>query len=163
MIEPVPLQDVPRLEADPGLEVLTGIESRVVLLGFDHAPEELRLGEAGGTNPLRDVRVRRAIYQAIVPMLARIGIAVDIVAEPVSQYFGNCRNDRIDELAPLIREELDPAVRQALIDEVHEIMKEEVAYVPLPIQPLVRAVRKGVEVQQRPDNFFLLRWVRLDG
>ena len=80
-----------------------------------------------------------------------------------SWNFGNYQNDRIDELVPLIQQELARDARQAMIDEVHAIMKDEVAYVPLHVQPLVWAVRRGVEVQQRSDNFFLLRWVRLDG
>jgi peptide/nickel transport system substrate-binding protein len=80
-----------------------------------------------------------------------------------SWNFGTYSNPRIDELVPLIQEELEPAARQAMVDEVHAILKDDVAYVPLHIQPLVWAVRSGVEVQQRPDNFFLLRWVRLDG
>ncbi len=284
MIEPVPLQDVPRLEASPDIEVLTGIESRVIFFGFDHQSESLAMGEAGGGNPFQDVRVRRAIYRAIdaeaiverimrgqaqlaglligpgvdgyqpeddvrlpldleaaeallaeagyadgfrftlrctndryindeaictaiPPMLARIGLEVDVVTVPVSQYwgelqdgqfdmyllgwspgtfdaehpmrfllatpneelrlgswnFGTYSHPRIDELVPSIQEELDPVTRQAMIDEVHAILKDDVAYVPLHIQPLVWAVRAGVEVQQRPDNFFLLRWVRLDG
>ena len=37
------------------------------------------------------------------------------------------------------------------------------AHMPLHVQPLVGGVRSGVEVQRRPDNFFLLRWVRVDG
>ena len=65
MIEPVPLQNAPQLEAADGIEVLGGIESRVIFFGFDHRSEALALGDAGGTNPLKDVRVRKAIYQAI--------------------------------------------------------------------------------------------------
>ena len=284
MIEPVPLQDVPRLDASPDIDVLTGVESRVIFLGFDHASDSLALGDAGGANPLADARVRRAIYQAInaeaivaqimrgqaqlaglligpgvagykaeddtrlpfdvegakallaeagypdgfrltlrcsndryindeaictalPPMLAQIGIELDVDAVPVSQYwgelqegrfdmyllgwspgtfdaehpirflmatpneelklgswnFGSYSDPRVDELLPQIQQELDAETRQAMVDEVHAILKDDVVYIPLHIQPLVWAVRHGVEVQQRPDNFFLLRWVRLDG
>jgi len=52
MIEPLPLQDVPRLVASPDIEVLTGIESRVILLGFDHASDTPALAD-GRRQPAR--------------------------------------------------------------------------------------------------------------
>jgi peptide/nickel transport system substrate-binding protein len=68
----------------------------------------------------------------------------------------------VDERLPLIQQELDRAARQALIDEATAILQEEVAYVPLYTEPLVWAAREGVDLVQRPDNFFLLRWVRVE-
>ncbi len=65
MIEPVPLQNVPLLELDEGIEVVQGIESRVIFFGFDHRSDKLARGDAGGANPFRDARLRKAIYQAI--------------------------------------------------------------------------------------------------
>jgi peptide/nickel transport system substrate-binding protein len=260
---------------------MQGIESRVLFLGFDHQSDSLALGEAAdGGNPLKDVRVRQAIYQAIdaeaiverimrgnaqeaalliapgvdgyraeddirlptnpeaaktllaeigygegfkltlrcpndryvndeaictaiVPMLARIGVEVTLDAVPVSQYwtelregrfdmyllgwspgtfdaehpirflmhtpdaekklgswnFGGYSNPDIDELLPMIQQELDPEARQAMIDAVHAILKNDVVYVPLLVQPLVWAMRSGVSMRQRPDNFLILRWV----
>ncbi|MEM7243212.1 MAG: ABC transporter substrate-binding protein [Pseudomonadota bacterium] len=76
-----------------------------------------------------------------------------------SWNYGGFSNARVDELLPLIQSEIDPATRQAMIDEVTAIYTSEVAYVPLYVQPLVWGVRSGVEVTQRPDNFFILRWV----
>lgn len=76
--------------------------------------------------------------------------------------FGGYSNARVDELLPLIQQELDRAARQALIDEATAILQEEVAYVPLYTEPLVWAAREGVDLVQRPDNFFLLRWVRVE-
>lgn len=75
--------------------------------------------------------------------------------------FGGYSNARVDELLPLIQSEIDPESRQDMIDEVMGVLDEETAYVPLYVQPLLWGVREGVEVVQRPDNFFQLRWVRI--
>lgn len=282
VIEPVPLQNVPLLQQDEGIEVLQGIESRVIFFGFDHASEALALGDAGGANPFRDPVVRKAIYLAIdaeaivrqvmrgnaetsglliargvngyraeddqrlptdpeaakallaeagfpdgfsftlrcpndryvndeaictavVPMLARIGLDVTLDAVPVSQYwtelrdghfdmyllgwspgtfdaehpirflmhtpntekklgswnFGGYSHPRIDELLPQIQQELDAEARQVMIDEVHAILKEDMVYIPLHVQPLVWAMRSSISLKQRPDNFLILRWVKV--
>ncbi|NMJ44413.1 ABC transporter substrate-binding protein [Roseomonas sp. JC162] len=61
----LPLQDIPRIEANPNLQVVQGPELRTIYLGFDHFRDELVYSDVRGRNPLKDVRVRRAIYQAI--------------------------------------------------------------------------------------------------
>jgi len=73
--------------------------------------------------------------------------------------FGGYSDARIDELLPLIQQELDPAARQAMLDEVAVILQMDVAYVPLYTEPLIWAMKDTVTVTQRPDNFFMLRWV----
>ena len=282
MIEPVPLQNAPKLEATEGIEVLSGVESRVIFFGFDHQSEALALGDADGKNPLKDARVRKAIYQtidadaivqqvmrgnaqtsglliapgvngykaeddvriptdreaaaallseagypdgfsatlrcpndryvndeaictAVVSMLAKLGLDVTLDAVPVSQYwtelragqfdmyllgwspgtfdaehpirflmhtpdpekklgswnFGGYSNPMVDQLLPSIQQELDETARQAMIDEVNGVLKDDAVYVPLHVQPLVWAMRSGVELRQRPDNFLILRWVRV--
>ena len=65
MIFPVPLQDIPRVNATPGVKVLQGPELRTVFLGFDQWRDELLDMPGTGKNPFKDVRVRRAFYQAI--------------------------------------------------------------------------------------------------
>lgn len=283
MIEPVPLQNARLLQQDEGIEVMQGIESRVLFFGFDHQSEELALGNADGTNPFQDLRVRKAIYRAIdadaivhqimrgnaqtsglliapgvngyrasddtrlptapktakallaeagfadgfeltlrcpndryvndeaictavVSMLAKIGLDVTLDAVPVSQYwtelregkfdmyllgwspgtfdaehpirflmhtpnaeeklgswnFGGYSNPRIDDLLPMIQQELDETTRQSMVDEAQAILKDDVVYVPLHVQPLVWAMRSGVNLQQRPDNFLILRWISLN-
>lgn len=79
-----------------------------------------------------------------------------------SWNFGNYSNARVDELLPQIQREIDPAARQAMIDEVVQITQEEVAYVPLYVQPLIWAMKDNIDVTQRADNFFLLRWVTVN-
>ena len=73
--------------------------------------------------------------------------------------FGGYSNARIDALLPMIQQELDRDARQAMLDEVTATLQAEMAYVPLYVEPLVWAARDGIDLVQRPDNFFLLRWV----
>ncbi len=65
LMYPVPLQDVPRLDADPNVKVLQGPELRTIFLGFDHWRDELLDLPGTGKNPFKDVRVRKAFAHAI--------------------------------------------------------------------------------------------------
>jgi peptide/nickel transport system substrate-binding protein len=65
MMFPVPLQDVPRINATPGVSVMQGPELRTVFLGFDQHRDELLDMPGSGKNPFKDIRVRKAFYQAI--------------------------------------------------------------------------------------------------
>ena len=65
LMEPVPLQDVDRLKADPKLKVMQGPELRTIFLGMDQRRDELPGSNIKGKNPLKDKRVRQAFYQAI--------------------------------------------------------------------------------------------------
>jgi peptide/nickel transport system substrate-binding protein len=64
MVEPLPVQDVARLKATPGLKIMQGPELRTIYLAFDVAHDQLPDAEVKG-NPFKDVRVRQAVYQAI--------------------------------------------------------------------------------------------------
>ena len=284
-VEPVPIQDAARLEASDGVQVLRGIETRTIMLGFAHEADTLKYGaSAGEPNPFKDVRVREAVAkainvdailqtiwrgsaqpasqlvtpalsgfseanaarpafdpegakallaeagyadgfgfglkcpndrypndeavcQAITAMLAQVGIQVELDAMPVSNYwpelradnfdmyllgwspggsldhehplrflastpneekrlgswnFGGYSNATLDETLPMILSEIDQAKRQTLIDQVTAIYQDEVAYVPLYVQPLVWGMRDNVTLTQRPDNFFILRWVTVN-
>jgi peptide/nickel transport system substrate-binding protein len=79
-----------------------------------------------------------------------------------SWNFGNYSNARVDELLPLIQQEIDPAARQGMVDEVVKITQDEVAYIPLYTQPLIWAAKDNVDLTQRADNFFMLRWVTVN-
>lgn len=61
----VALQDVPRLLATESLQVVQGPELRTIFLGMDHHRDELLYSDVKGRNPFRDIRVRKALYQAI--------------------------------------------------------------------------------------------------
>lgn len=79
-----------------------------------------------------------------------------------SWNFGDYSNPRVDELLPMIQTELDDGKRQSMIDEVTATMQEEVAYIPMYVQPLIWASKDNVELTQRTDNFFILRWVTVN-
>jgi peptide/nickel transport system substrate-binding protein len=65
VLDPAP-RNVPRLRRMPGLKVIEGIENRVLFIGMDQARDQLLYGRTpGGANPFKDVRVRRALYQAV--------------------------------------------------------------------------------------------------
>ena len=64
---------------------------------------------------------------------------------------------------PMIQSEIDDTKRQAMIDEVTIRPTRTISgYVPLYVQPLVWGVRSNIELTQRPDNFFILRWVTMN-
>jgi peptide/nickel transport system substrate-binding protein len=65
VMEPVPLQDVERIKSAGGFTVLQGPELRTIFLGMDQKRDELLFSNVKGKNPFKDVRVRRAFYQAI--------------------------------------------------------------------------------------------------
>lgn len=60
-----PLQDLPRLEANPDLRVVQGPENRVIFLVMDQERDELKYSNVKGRNPFKDLRVRQALYMAI--------------------------------------------------------------------------------------------------
>ena len=144
-----------------------------------------------------------AVCQAIVGMLAQIGLTATLDAMPVSNYwpelradnfdmyllgwspgtfdaehplrflvhtagdrlgtwnFGGYANPRIDELLPVIQSEIDDGARQAMLDEAAATVQDDMVYVPLYVQPLLWGVANGISLTQRPDNFFILRWVQI--
>jgi len=59
------LQDLARVRQTPQLKVLEGPENRTLFLGVDQFRDELPGSNVKGQNPLKDVRVRKALYQAI--------------------------------------------------------------------------------------------------
>lgn len=280
MIYPVPIQDVPRVDGADGVSVLQGPELRTIFLNMDQSRDELLESSVKGKNPFKDVRVRKAFYQAIdiktiqervmggasrpsalmvgpgingydasidkrlpydpeaskkllaeagypegfsigmdcpndryvndeeiclavVGMLARVGVKVNLLAQTRSKYFekilsrdqtfsllgwqpltydshsplanvmstpgenvgtynvGSYSNPRIDELAKIVEVEVDPEKRQAAITEAFKIHMEEVGHLPLHQQAIAWGVRDGVSVVQRPDDSFMLQWVKV--
>ncbi len=65
VMEPVPVQDVARVNASPNVRAITGPELRTIFLGMDQKRDELQYSNVKGKNPFKDKRVRQAFYQAI--------------------------------------------------------------------------------------------------
>lgn len=65
MMEPVPQQDIARINAGANTTVLAGPELRTIFLGMDQKRDELLYSNIKGKNPFKDKRVRQAFYQAI--------------------------------------------------------------------------------------------------
>jgi peptide/nickel transport system substrate-binding protein len=65
VIEPVPTQDIQRVNAGGNATVLTGPEVRTLFLGMDQVRDELLYSNVKGKNPFKDIRVREAFYKAI--------------------------------------------------------------------------------------------------
>jgi peptide/nickel transport system substrate-binding protein len=65
VMEPVPVQDIERINASPNAKVMTGPELRTIFMGMDQSRNELQYSSVKGKNPFKDKRVRQAFYQAI--------------------------------------------------------------------------------------------------
>src|ERR1700749_1664273 len=65
VIEPVPIQDIQRVNASGTAKVMTGPELRTLFIGFDQSRDELLYSNVKGKNPFKDIRVREAFYKAI--------------------------------------------------------------------------------------------------
>ncbi len=64
VLDPPP-RDLERLRGGGQVKVIEGLENRVVFIGMDQGRDELLYSSVKGKNPFKDVRVRRALYQAI--------------------------------------------------------------------------------------------------
>jgi len=65
VIEPVPVQDISRVDSSPNAQVLKGPEIRTIFLGMDQVRDELLYSNIKGKNPFKDVRVREAFFKAV--------------------------------------------------------------------------------------------------
>ncbi len=65
LMYPAPLQDVNRIVATPGVKVMEAPSLRTIMFGFNQRDSQLHDSNIKGTNPLKDQRVRKALYQAI--------------------------------------------------------------------------------------------------
>ncbi|MBM4312617.1 MAG: ABC transporter substrate-binding protein [Deltaproteobacteria bacterium] len=72
VLDPSP-QDLPRIRSNSDLKVIDGPENRTIFFGMDQHRDELPGSNIKGKNPLKDVRVRKALYQAIdINTIARV-------------------------------------------------------------------------------------------
>jgi len=102
MMDPVPLQDIAKVNANPNLKVMTGAELRTIFLGMDQKRDELLFSSVKGKNPFKDKRVRQAFYQAIdieaIKAKTMRGAATPtalMVAPGVKGYPGEALNKRL--------------------------------------------------------------------
>jgi peptide/nickel transport system substrate-binding protein len=65
VMEPVPIQDITRVDSSPNAQVLKGPELRTIFLGMDQVRDELLYSNVKGKNPFKDVKVREAFFKAI--------------------------------------------------------------------------------------------------
>jgi peptide/nickel transport system substrate-binding protein len=64
VLDPSP-QGLGPLRNNASLKVLDGAENRTIFLGMDQFRDELPGSDVKGKNPLKDLRVRKALYQAV--------------------------------------------------------------------------------------------------
>ncbi|MDN3920795.1 ABC transporter substrate-binding protein [Roseateles violae] len=65
VLDPAP-RDVPRLRNTDNVKVIDGPENRIIFIAMDQGRDKLLYANVpGDRNPFKDIRVRRALYQAI--------------------------------------------------------------------------------------------------
>lgn len=74
---------------------------------------------------------------------------------------GGYSNSKLDELTKSVSSELDMAKRQKMISEAFTIHRQDFGSIPLYLEPLVWATRKGVDVVQTADNKVRLWWIKI--
>jgi peptide/nickel transport system substrate-binding protein len=65
MMEPVPVQDIDRVNNNKGTKVLVGPELRTIFIGMDQHRDELLYSSVKGKNPFKELKVRQAFMHAI--------------------------------------------------------------------------------------------------
>jgi peptide/nickel transport system substrate-binding protein len=113
VIDP-PFQDVARLKQDKRLKSTEITDIGTQYLGFDQARDELQFADVKGRNPFKDVRVRRAVYQAI-----DVDIIIGKVLRGQATPTGSPISRLLDGYLPELEKRLpfDPAAARALLKE----------------------------------------------
>ena len=109
-----PFQDVERLKADRQLTVLQTADLGEQYFTFDQWHDELEGSDIKGRNPFKDLRVRRAVYQAI-----NIELIVQKVLRGQGTPTGAFLSPRVDGSPAELDKRLpyDPAKAKALLAE----------------------------------------------
>ncbi|MGE5339161.1 MAG: ABC transporter substrate-binding protein [Gemmatimonadota bacterium] len=113
VIDP-PFQDVARLREDKRLASVQVIDIGTQYLGFDQARDELQSSDVKGRNPFKDLRVRRAIYQAI-DVDAIVAKVLRGLATPTGSFVSQLVDGYLPELDKRLPH--DPAAARALLKE----------------------------------------------
>jgi len=111
---PIAPQDVARVETQPGMRVLKRPEMRVIFLGMDQWRDESLDMPGSKKNPFKDVRVRRAVYQAIDVEAIRAKVMRGMAAPT-----GELVPQGVEGYDPALRERLpyDPSASRKLLAE----------------------------------------------
>lgn len=96
MVYTVPPQDMERIGRTQGLRIIQGPELRTIYLGMDQMRPQLLKSDVQGRNPFQDVRVRRAMMQAIDIEAIRTRVMRG-QARPTAQIFGPGVNGFVEE------------------------------------------------------------------
>lgn len=101
LMEPAPLQDIERIRSYGNFTVLQGLDLRIIFLGMDQKRDELLYSNVKSANPLKDRRVRQAIYQAIdietikSQVMRNAAIPTALMVAPGIRGFQNDMNVRL--------------------------------------------------------------------
>lgn len=108
-----PLQDIPRLKASPGTQVLASNELRTVFFLFNRS-DKLIASDITDKNPLNDIKVREAMYRSI-----DIDALQKKVMRGLSRNTGSMVSPAIPGYVPELDERLpyDPEKAKALLAE----------------------------------------------
>jgi len=74
---------------------------------------------------------------------------------------GGYSNPKLDELVTKAGVELDAKARTAMLREALQLVRDDVATIPIHQQVVVWAAKDTVELVQNADNFFPLRFVKM--
>lgn len=113
VIDP-PFQDITRLRQDKRLKLVEFAEIGGQYLGFDQSRDELQFADVKGRNPFKDLRVRRAVYQAI-----DVDTIISKVLRGQATATGSLVSPLLDGYVPELDKRLpyDPAAARALLKE----------------------------------------------
>ncbi len=114
-IDSVPTTDIARLKGEPKVALSQGVSNRVIYLHLDHfrddSPYVKAVGGGSIKNPLRDVRVRKAISKAI-----NRPVIVERVMEGVAIQAGQLLPEGFFAISPNLKPEAyDPAAAKQLL------------------------------------------------
>ena len=113
VIDP-PFQDIARLAQDRRLKFASTTDIGTQYLGFDQWRAELESSDARGRNPFRDLRVRRAVYQAI-DIDSIVAKVLRGQASPTGSFVSTLVTGYLPELER--RLPYDPAAARALLKD----------------------------------------------
>jgi peptide/nickel transport system substrate-binding protein len=113
VIDP-PFQDIARLKQDGRFKLTEMTDIGTQYLGFDQSRAELEFSDVKGRNPFKDLRVRRAIYQAI-----DIDAIVSKVLRGQATATGSFLSRLVDGSPPELDKRLpyDPKAARALLKD----------------------------------------------